>query len=176
MKKYRVHQIFQDEEKKQALIKDIAGSELVFICSPVYVHSLPYPLVSLMEYFSEETGKGFWKNKKMMVVGFLFYLSRGLDTGSQLAINDIDLLSLNDGVYRGKYNVGRWSNEVEVEIKDHRIRQITLLKDVRFSRPEVINELFDRIINKQTLQVEVVTGASVTSKAYLKSMEQALKQ
>jgi multimeric flavodoxin WrbA len=68
IKKYRAHQIFQDEVQKESFIKYLEKSDLILICSPVYVHSLPYPLVSLMEQLSRETDKDFWQNKKMMAV------------------------------------------------------------------------------------------------------------
>jgi hypothetical protein len=41
----------------------------------------------------------------------IFYLSRGLKKGSALEVGGVDILSLKDGVYQGKYDYGRWSNE-----------------------------------------------------------------
>ncbi len=66
--KYRVYQVYNDDNKKKAFFKDIKTSDLLIICSPVYVHSLPYPLISLMEELSIKTDKDFWQNKKMMVI------------------------------------------------------------------------------------------------------------
>ncbi|HLV10572.1 MAG TPA: FMN-binding protein [Halanaerobiales bacterium] len=106
--------------------------------------------------------------------GFLFYLSRGLKAGSELVINEPELLTLEDGIYSGSYNGGRWSNEVEVSVEEHHITRIGLIKDVRFSMLEVSEDIFDRVIEEQSLQVDVVSGATVTSKAYLKSIERAL--
>lgn len=107
--------------------------------------------------------------------GVLFFLSRGLKAGSQLVTNELNLLLIDDGVYRGKYEGGRWSNEVDVEIKNHKINKITIINDVMFSKPDVIEELFTRVIDNQSVNVDVVSGATVTSKAYLKSIEHALK-
>lgn len=39
-----------------------------------------------------------------------------------------------------------------------------------------INHLFDEVIKSQTLQVDVISGATLTSKAHLKALEDALKQ
>ena len=107
--------------------------------------------------------------------GFLFYLSRGLDSGSRLVVNEVNLLLLDNGLYRGKYNDGRWSNEVEVEIKNHQIKAIAIIQDMTFPNPAVSEDLFRRVIEKQRIKVDIVTGATVTSKAYLKSIELALK-
>ncbi len=107
--------------------------------------------------------------------GSIFYFSRGLDSGSRLVVNEVNLLSLENGLYRGKYNDGRWSNEVEVEIKNHQIKEIAIIQDMTVSDPTVSEELFKRVIEKQRVKVDVVTGATVTSKAYLKSIELALR-
>jgi len=59
---------------------------------------------------------------------------------------------------------------------EHRITNIEVLKDVRFpANEEMRQELFDRIIDQQSLQVDTITGATVTSRAYLKSIEEALR-
>lgn len=66
LKKYRAHQIFQDENKVHMLISSLGVSDLLLICSPVYVHSLPYPLLNLMEQLADKTAVGFWEGKKML--------------------------------------------------------------------------------------------------------------
>jgi uncharacterized protein with FMN-binding domain len=106
--------------------------------------------------------------------GFLFYLSRGLEAGSQLVINQIDLSSLEDGSYNGRYDGGRWSNEVKVEVKNHEIKDITLEQDIMLSQPEVTEKIFKKVIAEQKVNVDVISGATVTSKAYLKAIEKDL--
>ena len=39
-----------------------------------------------------------------------------------------------------------------------------------------INNLFDEVIKSQSLQVDVISGATLTSKAHLKAVENALEQ
>jgi len=106
--------------------------------------------------------------------GAMFYLTRGLEAGNQVSINELNLSTLSDGTYNGQYDAGRWSNEVNVTIKDHNIVNIDIVKDVTFVKPEVTRELLNRIIEKQTTNVDTISGATVTSKAYLKSIENAL--
>jgi uncharacterized protein with FMN-binding domain len=79
-----------------------------------------------------------------------------------------------DGTYTGKYDGGRWSNELSVTVKDHKITKIDVVKDVTFPKPEWTDQLFKEVIEKQSVDVDVVSGATVTSKAYLKSIENAL--
>ncbi len=65
---YRAHQIFQNEKEISNLIEDLKDSEVFLIVSPVYVHSLPYPIVYLMERIENLTNKKFWGNKFMAAV------------------------------------------------------------------------------------------------------------
>lgn len=111
----------------------------------------------------------------LIAAGGVFYITRGLDEGAKLAVNTVDPSSVSDGVYHGRYASGRWTNELDVTVKDHKISGIKIIKDVNFPKPEWAQQLFDRVVEKQNTDVEVVSGATVTSKAYLKSVENALK-
>jgi len=108
--------------------------------------------------------------------GALFYMTRGLSRGKNLVINDINLTELEDGYYQGKYEDGRWSNEVEVEINNNKISSVKIIDDIIFSQPEIKEKIFKRIIEKQTLDVDIVSEATVTTKVYLKSIEIALNR
>lgn len=108
------------------------------------------------------------------IVGGISYLKKGLDVGKNLNIKDVDVSKISDGIYHGKYDGGRWSNEVKVTVKDHKIDKIELVKDVKFKKSEVTEEILKKVIEKQNSNVDVVSGATVTSKAYLKSIENAL--
>ncbi|HEX2947563.1 MAG TPA: FMN-binding protein [Clostridia bacterium] len=110
----------------------------------------------------------------LVIGGFGFYMTRGLETGADLAIGNVDLNKLDDGVYNGTYNSGRFSNTVAVTVKDHKITGIELVKNVTFNKPEVTKELFDNVIEKQDVAVDTVSSATTTSKAYLKAIENAL--
>jgi uncharacterized protein with FMN-binding domain len=108
--------------------------------------------------------------------GGIFYMSRGVNSGAKLQINKIELSTAKDGTYNGKYSSGRWTNELGVVVKDHKITKIDIIKDVSFKVPEVTKQIFDRVIAKQNTDIDVVSGSTVTSKAYLKSIENAFKK
>lgn len=103
---------------------------------------------------------------------FLFYLSRGLDQDMQLT--GIDMSDIDDGVYQGSYEGGRWTNELSVTIMDTRITDIGIVDDVTFSKAEVSTALFESVENSQSTAVDTISGATVTSMAYLKSIEDAV--
>lgn len=108
-------------------------------------------------------------------VGVMYvYMTRGMDELKEAQVGSISPLSLEDGIYRGALDSGRWTNSVEVTVKDKKITGITLVDDVTFSRAEISEGLFDEVIRKQDLDVEIVSGATMTCKAYLVSLERAL--
>mgnify|MGYP006294472341 CR=1 FL=1 len=112
----------------------------------------------------------------IMVVlgGMLFFGTRGLESGQELVINEINLQEIDDGIYNGVYKAGRWSNEVRVEIKDHRIVNIEIVDDIMLSQSKVRDSVFNSVIERQNLDIDIISEATVTSKAYLKSIEIAL--
>jgi uncharacterized protein with FMN-binding domain len=112
----------------------------------------------------------------LIVAGGMFYMTRGLDSGSKLVISQVDPSLLKDGTYNGKHSGGRWSNEVKVTVKDNKITKIDVVRDVAFSKPELTEALFNKVIKEQTTEVDVVSGSTVTCKAYLKAVESALKK
>lgn len=114
----------------------------------------------------------------LVVVGVagMFYLSRGLEEVLSISINPVDLSEAGDGVYSGRYDFGRWSNELNVTVENRKITKIEIEEDVKFANEEVSRQLFQRVIEKQNTTVDVVSGGTVTSKAYLKSIENALNK
>ncbi len=106
----------------------------------------------------------------------VFVMSRGLDAGRQMEINEVNLSALADGTYGGKHEAGRWTNEVQVTVKDHKIVSVDIVKDVKYPNPEWTEAIISRIIEKQTNKVDGVAGATVTCKAYLKAIENALQR
>ena len=108
--------------------------------------------------------------------GGVFYITNGLVAGENLAINPVDLTAIEDGTYAGVYQAGRWSNEVAVSVADHQIANIAVVKTVTIDDPELTSTIINNVIKNQSTTVDTVSGATVTSKAYLKSIENALTQ
>ncbi|HCX64703.1 MAG TPA: FMN-binding protein [Eubacteriaceae bacterium] len=104
----------------------------------------------------------------------LFWLMQGL--GEPIAVEAVEASQVSDGYFDGSFDKGRWSNQIHVEVKDGKIKSIEIEEDVTFSKEEVSTEIFDRVIAQQSTDVDTVTEATVTSKAYLKSIEDALKK
>lgn len=112
----------------------------------------------------------------LIFAGGMAYLTRGLDSGSKAVLSGIDPSSRQDGTYSGTYAAGRWTNEVAVTVKEGAIAEIHIVKDVAFPLGGVTDELLTKVIAAQDTRVDAVSGATVTCKAYLKSIENALSR
>ncbi len=110
----------------------------------------------------------------LVVVSGIFYLSRGLNDGISVNVNGINISDLDDGIFSGEYRAGRWTNKLNVTVKGQKITEINIEDDVTFVKPDVSDELFNKVIEAQDTKVDAISQATVTSKAYLKSIENAL--
>lgn len=113
-------------------------------------------------------------NKISEQVIHAFDMTEGLSEVSQVEIADPDFAGLPDGVYFGVFHGYRWSNSVEVTVEDQRIVGIMQLQTQRVHCDELIETLTARVIRAQSLDIDVVTNATVTSTTFLKAVENAL--
>lgn len=109
------------------------------------------------------------------VATMMFIFTNGMEDAKAIQINSVDLSNLEDGDYIGSFDLARWTNEIIVTVKDHQIIKLELVEDVMFKIDEVTKTLFDRVIQNQSLDVDIETGATITSHAYLKAIENALE-
>ena len=123
------------------------------------------------------------KRKKLivcviMIVAFIGLftgcLSRGLSEGANVILYGIDVSNVPDGSYTGVYEFRRWSNKLVVHVNDKKITEIDIARNIMGPNVKKISgEIFNRVIEAQNTTVDVVSGATVTSKAYLKAIENA---
>jgi uncharacterized protein with FMN-binding domain len=126
------------------------------------------------------------KRYKILIIVVLFFIVIGiagkiiidkmeenLATLMSLEIVDIDLSSIEDGTYMGTYKATPILVEVEVVVLNHTITDITILKHTsgRGAGAEVI---IDDVINDQSLDVDLISGASYSSKVILLAIKDAL--
>lgn len=111
-----------------------------------------------------------------MVVVMLIALMNGMGTVKSLTIGDVDLGNVADGVHEGSFKEGRWNYTVAVTVEDHKITGIELVSGKDPGSQKVFAAERDRIIAAQSPNVDTVSGATVTSKALLKAIENALSK
>lgn len=113
----------------------------------------------------------------VFVLGVLimsFILMNGMNTAQALELNQINLAQIDDGKYVGTYETTRWTNSVEVTVKDHKITDVIIVKDVMIALEGLSDRLFKKVMDKQSIEVDIETGSTITSKAYLKAIENAI--
>lgn len=104
---------------------------------------------------------------------FMFYMIiKDIPKMKATEINNVAISELADGSYTGTFEFSRWKSVVNVSVKDGKVVSIERLSDPL--TPDVSSELFNSIIEKQSVDIDAVSGATATSKAYLKSVENAL--
>lgn len=87
---------------------------------------------------------------------------------------DIDLSTIPDGVYNGKFGSIPVSVELGVTVKDHRIDNIDITKQSAGKGYEA-RDIIKKIIDAQMPKVDVITGATLSSRCIMIATNHALK-
>ncbi|HET8936469.1 MAG TPA: FMN-binding protein [Polyangiales bacterium] len=118
----------------------------------------------------------------LIVVGILALLAvplsilmfYGMSEIRQLVIREVDLQKVADGTYDGSYHKGRWTFDVQVVVQDHRIRSVKNV-NARMKALQVWNDRAEQaFIQRQSVSIDVVSGATLNSRAMQKAVEVAL--
>ncbi len=111
----------------------------------------------------------------VVLIGIMMiYSVLGLDQVKKLNIEDIDLMQVPDGTYTGIYDNYRWSNKVEVTVIAHRITEIKPIK-IQDGREDLVRDLSQKVLELQSPAVDAISGATASSKGFLRAVETALK-
>jgi uncharacterized protein with FMN-binding domain len=96
----------------------------------------------------------------------------------EMPINDIDLAHVSDGTFSGDFTYGLFGYDftyvVETDIQSNRIIDIRVLKNRNTKHAKLAERVISRVIKAQSLNVDAHTGATTTSKAFLKAIERSL--
>ncbi|HPX84635.1 MAG TPA: FMN-binding protein [Bacilli bacterium] len=92
---------------------------------------------------------------------------------NNLEIAAIDLKTLNDGEYIGYYKIFPISAKVKVLVANHEIQNIEILEHNN-GQGKPAEAIIPIVISHQSLQVEIISGATYSSKVILKAIENAL--
>ena len=108
-------------------------------------------------------------------INYMLRVNRYQEEVSNLTYSDINISNIADGSYTGECDVDFIYAKVEVNVKDGKITGIKLLehKNERGSSAEAIT---DKIVKEQRIDVDVISGATNSSKVIKKAVENALEQ
>lgn len=92
-----------------------------------------------------------------------------------LTVENINISNVEDGTYVGICQNKILFGVVQVEVVDKEITTIQVLEHKQ-SYMEQAESIADSVIQKQSLEVDAISGATLTSDTILKATEDALKQ
>ncbi len=90
-------------------------------------------------------------------------------------VTDIDFQTLSDGVYQGSFGGIPVYASVETHVADGRVETIRLVEH-RHGRGWSGEAVIEEILETQSLQVDTVSGATISSLVILKAVERSLLQ
>ncbi len=110
----------------------------------------------------------------VLIAIVMIYAVLGKSEVMKLKLESIDLTQIPDGAHIGAYDNYRWSNAVAVTVTAHRITGIKPIK-IQDGRDDLAEALIQEVIDRQSPDVDVISGATASSKGLLKAVELALK-
>lgn len=111
----------------------------------------------------------------ILMIGAVFAV-RAIGMSEELPViqmDKVELSKINNGSYVGEYLGKLVKVVVDVKIADNKIVDIIILKHDN-GLGKKAEKIVNQIISQQSLDVEVVSGATTSSKAILKAVEVAL--
>lgn len=124
------------------------------------------------------------KGKKMLLITFIVVLFLFV-TGKIIIGNMVknvknisasmpDLSNIQDGDYIGEYSITPVHVKVEVSVNNHQITDISILQHdngLGSTAESIVND----IVEEQSLDIDAISGATVSSKCILKAVENAIE-
>lgn len=114
----------------------------------------------------------------IMLLIVIVKIGAGILTKSTLKkvkINEVDIAQVADGEYEGNAQIKPVSAKVNVRVELGKITDIEI-KDHMTGLGKNGEKVVDQIINKQSLDVDAISGATQSSVTITKAVEDALRQ
>ncbi len=109
----------------------------------------------------------------IIFLGFKLVSIKIVSDTEALSIEEIDFSQIKDGQYLGDYSIFPVKVSVKAKVQNGRITQIDLLEHFN-GRGTPAEKIMDRIIEEQSLQVDNISGATVSSMTIKKALENSL--
>jgi uncharacterized protein with FMN-binding domain len=120
-----------------------------------------------------------WGVASVVVLGLIWGAKYGLDymyyekTMPTVVIQNVDFSEVPNGVYTGSFNARIIAATAEVTVDEGKVIGIKLTKH-KYERGGPAAAIVDDILEKQSLNVDTISGATESSKTILKAVENAL--
>lgn len=124
------------------------------------------------------------KGKKVLLITFIvilfLFITGKIVMGNMvknvknISVSMPDLSNIQDGNYIGEYSITPVHVKVEVSVNNHQITDISILQHdngLGSTAESIVND----IVEEQSLDIDAVSGATVSSKCILKAVENAIE-
>ncbi len=111
----------------------------------------------------------------VVIIAVVFYqiTQDGLNKLADITLNDLNLDQVADGSYDGSYSVFPVSVEVTVTVNDHNITEIDITKHDN-GQGQAGEVIIEDVLEAQSLEVDIISGATYSSKVILLAIQDAL--
>lgn len=93
---------------------------------------------------------------------------------NNIDIKNIELTSLEEGIYQGECYIDEFLGaSIEVLVENGKIESINIL-DHKYGKGKKAEAIVDTVIERQSLEVDAIAGATGSSKTILKAIQNAL--
>jgi uncharacterized protein with FMN-binding domain len=106
-------------------------------------------------------------------IAFFFRAQHMVKVIDSAVIEEVDLTQIDDGVYPGEFGEFLVDVKLEVTVQEHQITNIEIIEQRASPNHEAL-ETVDRIIEAQSPNVDVVSGATGSSKSIMLAVQKAL--
>lgn len=109
----------------------------------------------------------------ILLIAFLVMYSQMNNDLANLKFPETNLENLANGTYKGEAETSLVKVEVSVQVNDHKITRIDLLKHDN-GRGAMAEAIVDEMINQNTCNVDVISGATASSQVIKSAVSKAL--
>jgi uncharacterized protein with FMN-binding domain len=92
----------------------------------------------------------------------------------QMDIQNVDVNNISDGEYTGSFSYSGFEYKVKTILNGHKIKDIVVLHNRDTRHAKQAEGVISEILRKQTPDVDAISGATTTSKALMKAVENSL--
>lgn len=110
----------------------------------------------------------------VLLLGGTFFAIKSMKL-PDVPIENVNLENVRDGSYLGEYTAGPVKAVVKVDVQANQIERI-IIQQHQCGLGRKAEKIVDRILKKQTLYVDAISGATLSSKVILKAVQEGLEK
>lgn len=100
---------------------------------------------------------------------------RGMDEVRSQTVVPLDMGTVADGVHEGQYCHARWCYKVRARVAGGRIDCLWTVQPKDSPSDSFNRKVYKQVLERQNVFADAVSGASITTRAVMKAVENALR-